>query len=54
MKLGLRNIIGNTISGGGAAPDVQPNFLLWKTGKSNRILVKTGDNDRLIWKAPTP
>jgi len=53
MKLGLRNIIGNTVSGAGA-PDVQANFLLWKTGKSNRILVKTGDNDRLIWKAPTP
>ena len=54
MKLGLRNIIGNTASGGGAAPDVQKDFLLWKTGKSNRILVKTGDNDRLVWKAPTP
>lgn len=53
MKLGLRNIIGNTTSAAGP-PDVQGNFLLWKTGKTNRIRVKTGDNDRLIWKTPTP
>jgi hypothetical protein len=40
MKLGLRNIIGNTISGGGAAPDVQKDFLLCLES-TNTLNIKT-------------
>lgn len=51
MKLGLRNIIGNSISGGNSpTPPAAGNFLLWKILSVNKILVRSSNGDLLVWK----
>jgi len=47
LVIGIRNIIGNRGIGG---PIVESNFLLWKILSVNKMLVKTGSNDKLVWK----
>jgi hypothetical protein len=50
MRLGMRNIIGNTVSGGRSpSPPQITNFLLWTAGSSNRINVRSSNNDKLVW-----
>lgn len=48
---GLMNAIGNYIgSVVQAGAPLITNYLLWKTGSTNRMFVSASSTDKLIWK----